>query len=196
MKFQSLSQRPNLYGTAEVGIKPHLAVFSCCKTSADSWTCHGKNTLRYGCAKLEMKWRATLFPGWQGSLCAPARCQIFQYILGVWNLLNATATPQMWKFYIVLQVKALLLPFACTVTHFHTQLWPIFIIDMVLYEVTLIKWQEHACQKHYIIFNVSCHVPSYQATGDRKWANSHSVDLLLRYITDRCWNTMFSCNMQ
>lgn len=89
LRFQCVSQCPNLYWTVEVGIQPHISSFPC-KTSDDSRSCHGKNTLRYGCVELDMQWIVPLFPGWRVSLCAPAI--LFQYSLGVWNLLNATVT--------------------------------------------------------------------------------------------------------
>lgn len=160
VKFQCLSQCPNLYWTAEVGIQPHIKIFPCCKTTADSWSCHRKNTLRYGYAKLAMKSRATLFPGWQGSLCAPAWCHIFQYILGVWNLLNATVTNVE-----ILHSAAksfTFIHFAYRVLHFLTWLWPFFasaqnpVIELQFYELTLLKCQELTRQKNFIIFNTSC----------------------------------------
>lgn len=170
VRFHRFSQCHSLYWTAEVGILPHITVFPCCKTLTLE-SCHSKNTLRYGRVEPEMKWRATLFPGWHFSLRAQARCQIFQYILGVWNLLNATVTNVE-----ILHSAAKKPSFYILLPQWYVSLHNYSHISLVLVLYSFKKVPR---------IHIFCHVSSCQANDDRRL----SVDLLQRCVTDKCWNT-------
>lgn len=156
-----------------------------------------------------MKWRATLFLGWQGSLCAPCTVSNFPIYPRCLEPVKCHCD-KCGTFYMVLQNKSfislsLLLCFTYTVIHFHKELWPAFAFCaksrvLKFYELTLLNWQEVACQKHDIIFNKSCHVSSCHATGDKTGQMVTSVICLLelRYIRCICnhfryRNAVFSC---